>query len=139
MAGTTPILGFPYPTGTDRVADGDNAIQSLAQAVETNLIGANAAVTPGPNITVGSSAVYRRGRVGLLVVTNLTTGAVITGGATILTLPTGYRPPVNWYGTVYNYSTLAAIAVAVTPAGLFQGLFNISAANALFGSIEFPL
>lgn len=37
MAGTTPKYGFPYPTGTDRVADGDNAMQSLAVAIENKL------------------------------------------------------------------------------------------------------
>lgn len=29
--------GFPYPVGTDRVMDGDNAIQALAQAVNDKL------------------------------------------------------------------------------------------------------
>jgi hypothetical protein len=38
MAGSTP-LGFPYPTGTDRVMDGDNAMQSLATAVDTFVTG----------------------------------------------------------------------------------------------------
>jgi hypothetical protein len=27
-------LGYPYPLGTDRVADGDDAIRSLAEAVD---------------------------------------------------------------------------------------------------------
>jgi hypothetical protein len=34
MGGTTPKYQLPYPTGTDRVADGDNAIQALAERVE---------------------------------------------------------------------------------------------------------
>lgn len=34
MAGTTTNLKIPYPTGTDRVADGDNAMQSLAERVD---------------------------------------------------------------------------------------------------------
>jgi hypothetical protein len=33
---TTP-KGYPYPIGTDRVVDGDNAIQALATAVDTIL------------------------------------------------------------------------------------------------------
>lgn len=33
---TTP-KGYPYPTGTDRVVDGDNAIQALATAIDTVL------------------------------------------------------------------------------------------------------
>lgn len=34
---TTPIYGFPYPSGTDRVMDGDNAMGALALAIETLL------------------------------------------------------------------------------------------------------
>jgi|SRR5262245_4127527 len=34
---TTPRYAFPYPAGTDRVMDGDNAMGSLAQAVEDAL------------------------------------------------------------------------------------------------------
>lgn len=34
MAGTTPLYALPYPTGTDRVMDGDNAMEALARAVE---------------------------------------------------------------------------------------------------------
>jgi hypothetical protein len=34
MPATTP-KGYPYPVGTDRVADGDNAIQALATMVDT--------------------------------------------------------------------------------------------------------
>lgn len=139
MGGTTVPLGFPYPTGGDLLSGGDNAIQALADAVDDYFVGANTTVTPGANITLGSTAVYRRGNMGLLVVNNLTTGAVINAGSTILTVPAGYRPPVTWYGTVYNQSTIAGIAVAMTSAGVFQGLFNISAANALFGSFLYPL
>lgn len=39
MPGTTPKLGFPFPTGTDRVMDGDNAIAALAGSVEDQLTG----------------------------------------------------------------------------------------------------
>src|SRR5262245_7444184 len=37
MGSTTPVLALPYPVGTDRVMDGDNAIQALAEAVEAKL------------------------------------------------------------------------------------------------------
>lgn len=36
MPANTP-LGFPYPLGTDRLADGDDAIKNLATAVDTKL------------------------------------------------------------------------------------------------------
>jgi hypothetical protein len=32
---TTPTLAIPYPIGTDRVTDGDNAIQALAEFMDT--------------------------------------------------------------------------------------------------------
>lgn len=34
MGGVTADKGLPYPTGTDRVMDGDNAIQALAQTTD---------------------------------------------------------------------------------------------------------
>lgn len=37
MSGATATFAFPYPTGTDRVMDGDNAIQALAEAIEAKL------------------------------------------------------------------------------------------------------
>ena len=37
MAGTTPVMALPYPTDGDLVAQVDEAIQSLAEAVEANL------------------------------------------------------------------------------------------------------
>lgn len=36
MPATTP-KGFPYPLGTDRVTDGDDAIHNLATAVDTTV------------------------------------------------------------------------------------------------------
>lgn len=35
MGGTTPNLALPYPTGTDRLMDGDDAIAALANALDT--------------------------------------------------------------------------------------------------------
>lgn len=37
MPGVTPG-GLPYPIGTDRVMDGDNAIQDLAETVDTKIM-----------------------------------------------------------------------------------------------------
>jgi hypothetical protein len=34
----TPVYGFPYPDGAERVMDGDNAIGALALAVENRLL-----------------------------------------------------------------------------------------------------
>jgi hypothetical protein len=37
MAGQTTKLAIPYPTGTDRVTDGDNAMQAIAERVEARM------------------------------------------------------------------------------------------------------
>jgi hypothetical protein len=60
MGANTPGLALPYPTGTDRVADGDNAMQALAERIEARMPwGAPAnwyAQYNGGNIPFGSAA-----------------------------------------------------------------------------------
>lgn len=47
----TTARGYPYPLGTDRLMDGDDAIHSLATAIETHLGGAacGIATLPAPS------------------------------------------------------------------------------------------
>lgn len=53
MGGTTPNQ-LPFPTGTDRVMDGDNAIEALARAVKVwgTTATLNLATTPTANVVV---------------------------------------------------------------------------------------
>jgi hypothetical protein len=37
VSGVTGAFGWPFPTGSDRVMDGDNAIAALAEAIEDSL------------------------------------------------------------------------------------------------------
>lgn len=37
MGGFTPDKGYPFPVGTDRVMDGDDAIHALAQTVDFSI------------------------------------------------------------------------------------------------------
>lgn len=64
MPSTTP-KGFPYPLGTDRVMDGDDAIRNLATAVDGS-VGAHAAGT-----------------------VSITTPSADTGATTAVTFPVG--------------------------------------------------
>ena len=50
MPSTTP-KGFPYPLGSDRLMDGDDAIRNLATAVDT-MVGVFAAGQVNINVTV---------------------------------------------------------------------------------------
>lgn len=45
--------GYPYPLGTDRVMDGDDAIHNLASAVDAQLgvMASGTVVVPTPNVT----------------------------------------------------------------------------------------
>lgn len=52
MPATTPTYKLPYPLGTDRVADGDDAIRKLAQTVEY----AFQSGTINVNVTSGGTA-----------------------------------------------------------------------------------
>jgi hypothetical protein len=75
---TTPN-GLPYPVGTDKVVDGDDAIKALATFLDP-LYGAWTAYTPTYNgLSIGNAVVnVRHKRVGTLV----TVGGVITFGST---------------------------------------------------------
>lgn len=55
MSPTTPH-GYPYPLGTDRLADGDDVMRDLAQAIDTRLgVYAAGVVTP-PIVAAGANA-----------------------------------------------------------------------------------
>lgn len=53
--GSTTTDGLPYPVGTDRVMDGDNAMQALAEA----LTGRSARVATGVASITGAANVVR--------------------------------------------------------------------------------
>lgn len=59
--------GYPYPLGTDRVMDGDDAIHNLAQAIDDNLgrVAAGQVTTPTPsaiNVPVSVAVTFPVGR-----------------------------------------------------------------------------
>ena len=71
MGGTTPKYGLPYPSGTDRLMDGDNAIQALAEKVELVLGNSGAAwtnYTPTYQGFTGTTNLARYFQMGKLIV-----------------------------------------------------------------------
>lgn len=129
MPGATPIYGFPYPLGTDPVAQGDNVIRSLAEDVETVIDGVgdyvNVVGQSFNNFTIGNGTIVSRyARVGNFVhfygyVTLGSTSSMT--GVLRLALPftsvassqnnpsSAYflfgSPPFSFVGTAMNYST----------------------------------
>ena len=57
---TTPG-GLPYPVGTDKVVDGDNAIRALAEALEPKVLISSGVVTFKAGIT-GACRLHKIGR-----------------------------------------------------------------------------
>lgn len=53
----TTTAGYPYPEGTDKVIDGDNAIQALAEALDGPVGAAGSVAVLAPAAGVGSATV----------------------------------------------------------------------------------
>lgn len=94
MPATTPTNGLPYPLGTDRVMDGDDAIKALAEALDppwTALpLGANMSAragfaAPGCRL-VGTKKVELRG--------GITKSSALVSADVLGTLPAAMRPAV---------------------------------------------
>lgn len=56
--GDVTTHGLPFPVGTDRVMDGDDAIQALAEAVDTALMDDTGILTPAAAGFVKSSTLW---------------------------------------------------------------------------------
>lgn len=91
---STTTKGYPFPVGTDRVMDGDNAIQALAEAVDADLsimkcitlgqsvaagavtsVSWAAATENGPALTKTSASVWTVTQAGIYVVSAQVSGA----------------------------------------------------------------
>ena len=106
MAGTT-AHGLPYPTGSDLIMDGDNAIQALAEAVDAaalregdsgTLSPAAAGFTLAAGFTALGGIVRRRNGVVSVNLTFTITNALSAGdvaNAACVNIPAGWTPLVR--------------------------------------------
>ena len=113
MGSTTPAMKLPYPVGTDRVMDGDNAIQALAERIEL---------------------VYPRGPLGMVT---RTTPLALANSQTLFTLPAINIPEcrtIRLFTRLSGYTGAAAAQVELTVAEgvgvLSREYFNMPAASA---------
>lgn len=150
MPSNTPN-GLPYPVGTDRVADGDNAIRALAEAVDP-FAGDTGWITVGSG---GSAPAYGAGmsdaspatdyrtrfrRVGKMV--TVAVAVQRTNTLVIFTLPAGYRPSVPVFvafGAGAALATMYPPMASILPTGVVGMGSSTAASNAAFyGTITFP-
>lgn len=149
MPGTT-TNGLPYPVGTDRVMDGDNAMQSLAEAVDTKALlsgdtGNVSAVSAGFTLAAGftglAGTVRRRNGVVSVNITFTITAALSAGDVAnvpCVNIPAGWTPLIRAgltsasTGSLIEYSaetngviqlTATTVAVAAGAASGAAGLW----------------
>jgi hypothetical protein len=141
MGSTTPVFAFPYPVGTDRVTDGDNAIQALAEKMEA-VKGVKTALVAGGG-TAGQDAdgicVYRLPGQCLLRMFLNNVGA-IGANVVIATLPAGLRPAIRCFGNAATLSPSAGIIpIDIQTDGTIRLGLGIGAGGIWGGMIPYPL
>ena len=122
MAGVTAApWSIPYPTGTDRVADGDNAIQAVADRMNAllaqNLVGAPVPVTNVPTVGGFAGVVTYAARAGVVTLNVNPTKASWAGGDLVATVPAPYRPPMALFMCGYKLSSGNPCVMTVRPDG----------------------
>jgi hypothetical protein len=136
------VGGLPFPEGTDKVVDGDNAIQSLARAVDRN----PNAIVPAAQVAVPLTAGWVN--VATVLYVMAINGQVTLSGRVqrssgssnvIGVIPAGYRPPqqvVTVIGTYNNASTTAGPQIFLVID--VNGTITINAATSpAFGTATF--
>lgn len=131
MPANTPIFNFPYPLGTDPVAQGDNDIRALAEDVETVMDSVGMwlvkTVTVGNGVsTIPVTDCFSANYANYLVVMN-NVDASVDENSYYMTLSgsTGstYRSAIKW--TAFGTGTVGGAQNNNSSAGLFLGLSSI--------------
>ncbi len=129
--------GLPYPLGTDRVADGDDAIKALAQALDP--LQRKDVIPAAAGFTVGVSYLWKLGPLCILQATVTRTGADIVAGANGNATDTNMMGPIPTdmipLDRVY---TMSLASSAVGGAGRVNGLANAPTAGFVVLSTLLP-
>jgi len=137
MGGTTSPYGFPYPTGTDRVMDGDNAIQALAEAVDDFSFGSSASLVLDSNVgnVGGGNFVVRHGSMATLFI-EMRPNIDWSSAWPLTTLPVGYRPPIRVLLNVGQFSDKTTLLELKTNGQLCTVNVTLSGTN-MYGHASF--
>lgn len=118
MGSQTPIYGFPFPLGTDRVMDGDDAIRALAEKVESLSTTWQPITLQSGWIPYGApyQAPRYRKTFDVVQVQGSIKGGLDGPGNTIFNLPAGFRPAAQLILLV-TQNDKTFLQVEMTPAG----------------------
>jgi hypothetical protein len=135
MPATTPVSKIPYPVGTDRVADGDNAMQAIAMALD-GLAWVTLALSAG---WTGSIYWARRSNV-CFILSNASKSSAITNGELIATLPANGFPSIPAGGILLLVGQGAGVLRTMTldAAGALKAGENASTAMSPWGHWAYP-
>lgn len=119
----------------------NNAIEVRGSTGWQSLGVSSAAPTYGANASAFSTEPSRVTRQGGLATLRyaVVSSASIPAGATLLTVPTGFRPPVAVRSLTQVISTGAINGVTLTPAGGLQANLSMAAGELLAGSLTYAL
>lgn len=139
MPSQTPGLKIPYPLGTDRVMDGDNAMQAIAERVDLVMgAGATGSVSAAPNYVGTGTANKRGGMVSLTI--NITSNIASTNGTQLGTVPAGFRPALDFYGCFVDSGTGQPWTLLVAAAsGVIQEIRGRPIGSGSLGTVVYAL
>jgi hypothetical protein len=128
--GSQTTHGFPYPVGTDRVMDGDNAMQALAQYTDDYFLGSSGiltdtgwiplTITTPANWAAVSGYDLRYRVIGKRVQTEgMATWKAGVFASNICTMPAAHRPTGNsvWLGATVGTGSKVVSQVFIDAAG----------------------
>lgn len=104
-----------------------------------NMTGTSAYVTNGTNVDAANTIAVQRCGLVLVIVSAVTTAAVASG-ATLFTLPVGYRHPAGvYYGDVVNTTTNTVVRLAIASTGVVTIGANIASGETVHGQFLIAL
>lgn len=121
---TTPKYAFPYPIGTDRIMDGDNVMQALAERVEA-VLGGGSGNTRYWSAIRGADDQFPAGGAWTAMLVVTLTGLPI-GGVAIVTSDLSIQAPAG--GGAYMQNRLSSGGGTLSPANAYARS-SIPAAN----------
>lgn len=146
MPANTPKLALPYPLGTDLLADGDNAIQNLALALEALLNGDTnpypvatwLALSYDSSTTVAGNIYYTRraGWVAVELAIAVGAGGAAGGAPLSLPIPVGYRPSRQILRQVQGAGVLRGVSMNTD--GIIRVDFGGTANAGFYGGFIYP-
>lgn len=144
MTANTPN-GLPYPVGTDRVMDGDNAIEALARGVDTGVLAQTVTNLIVTGVASGGVSYFYRG--GLVIVsaqiqsftTNIAAGGTLDVVIPANGIPARYRPPTDWYGACFTGGTIGWFRVQQSDGRVAVRAPTGAGLAAAYGHLTYPV